>query len=93
MDRRWIRFLVGFLLILVLALILSGILTWGLGWRHSAQTEAVGASPLFLFLILVVAMWAGGAWLLPWGPVWHGTPWLYLMVIGLLVATVVRYLV
>lgn len=82
-------FLIELLFVFVLALILSGVLAWGIGWRHPASAGAAGTSALFLFLILMFAMWAGGAWLPPWGPIWQGTPWLSLLLIGFLVSLLV----
>jgi hypothetical protein len=82
-------FWIHFLFALVFALVLSSILAWGLDWRHPERRDAVGTSVLFLFLILLFAMWAGTAYLPPWGPVLYGTPWLNTLVIGLLVSLLV----
>lgn len=73
------------LVIFFFALLMGGILSWGLGWRHPAGGNRNG-SLLFLILILLLAMGAGNAWLEPWGPIWYGSAWLNLMVIGLLVS-------
>ena len=81
--------LVVLVFVFLFALILSSILAWGFGWRHPARSDAVGTSVLFLFLILMFAMWAGGAWLPPWGPLWYGIPWLNLLFVGLLVSLLV----
>ena len=78
-----------FLLLLVFALLLSSVLAWGFGWRHPARADAVGTAALFLFLILLFSMWAGAAWIPPWGPLVFGTPWLELLLIGLLVSLLV----
>jgi hypothetical protein len=82
-------FWIDLLFVFLFALILSSILIWGFGWRHPAETEAVGASFLFLFLILLVVMWAAGAWLVPWGPVVYDTPWLGLLLIGLFISVLI----
>lgn len=82
-------FFTDFLFVLALALILSGVLAWGFGWRHPARSDAVGPSALFLFLILLFAMWAGGAWLPPWGPVWYGTAWLMFLLVGLVISLLI----
>jgi len=76
---------IDFLVVMIFALILSSLIGWGLGWRHPASSEATGTSVLFLFLILMFAMWAAGAWLPPWGPVVFGASWLTLLVVGLFV--------
>jgi hypothetical protein len=75
--------------VFVFALILSSLLTWGLGWRHPGGSDAVGASLMFLFLVLLFAMLAGGIWIRPWGPVVWGSPWLALLLIGLFVSLLV----
>ncbi|MDD2239981.1 MAG: hypothetical protein PHI93_04895 [Kiritimatiellae bacterium] len=72
--------------VFLFALVLAGILGWGAGWRHPASHNAVGTSVWFLFLVLMFVMWAGSAWLPPWGPLWRGTAWLSILVIGLLVS-------
>lgn len=78
--------LIDLTFVLLFALILSSFLGWGLGWRHPARGDALGHSLGFLFVILMLSMWAGSSWLPPWGPVWHGTPWLNLLLIGSLVS-------
>lgn len=70
--------------IVIFAMILAGVLVWALGWRHPVGSEVAGQSLLFLFLILLLAMWVGSAWIKPWGPVWYGSSWLSLLVIGLI---------
>lgn len=82
-------FWIDLLLVIFIALILSSLLSWGLGWRHPAGDGALGASFLFLFLIILFAMWAGGAWIRPWGPVGYSTTWLGLLLIGAFVALLI----
>jgi len=65
-------FWINLLFVFLFALLLGSILSWGFGWRHPARSDAVGASFLFLFLILLLAMWAGGVWFVPWGPALGG---------------------
>ena len=81
-------FWVDFLFVFIFALILSGLLSWGFGWRHPARGDALGASFLFLFLILLFAMWGAGAWYRPLGPA-AGPDWLGLLLIGLFVSLLV----
>jgi hypothetical protein len=81
----WIDLFVVF----VFALILGSLMTWGFGWRHPARSEAVGASLFFLVLVLFFMMWTGRAWLPPWGPVWFGTTWLDILLIGIFTALLV----
>lgn len=75
--------------ILFLALILSSVLTWGFGWRHPGRHEPLGPSLLFLFLLMGLAMWAGGAWIPLWGPVWAGMHVVDFLIIGLFVSLLV----
>jgi uncharacterized membrane protein len=79
-------FWIDLLFVLVFALLLSGLLTWGFGWRHPARREAAGASALFLFLVLLFAMWAGAACFPSWGPVSLGAAWLGVLLVGMFVA-------
>ncbi len=82
-------FWIDFLFIVIFAFILSSILTWGFGWRHPARRDASGAAVLFAFLVLFLAMWAGGAWLAPVGPVFYGSSWLGFMMIGIFVVLLI----
>jgi hypothetical protein len=75
--------------IVIFALVLSVFLTWAVGWRHPAESRTAGLSILFLFIILMFTMWAGSAWIPPWGPVFFGSAWLSLLVIGLIIALLV----
>ncbi|OPL19621.1 MAG: hypothetical protein AVO35_09915 [Candidatus Aegiribacteria sp. MLS_C] len=74
---------------ILFALILSSILGWGLGWRHPAGTRTAAASVLFLFVVLLIAMWAAASWMPEWGPVYQGTPWLGVLLAGLFVTLVI----
>ncbi len=80
---------IDFVFVLVLALLFSAVLGWGFGWRHPARSDALGASMLFLFVILLFGMWAAGAWFPVWGPVWYGTPWLTFLLVGLVVSLLI----
>ena len=77
------------LFVLAFAVALSSLLTWGFGWRHPARRGGGGASLLFLFLVLVFAMWAGGAWIPRWGPVAYDTPWLTILLVGLFISLLI----
>lgn len=81
----WMDLIIG----IIFALVLSSLLVWGLGWRHPVRNDAVGASLLFLFLVLLFAMVAGRAWLRPWGPSFYGSPWLSVLFIGLFVSLII----
>ncbi len=72
--------------IFLLAIILSTLLTWGIGWRHPGRRDAAGLSAFFLFLVLMLSMWAGAVWLRPVGPTLYGRPWLSFLATGLFVS-------
>lgn len=76
--------------IMIIAIVLSALLIWAFGWRHPREKDtATGGSLLFLFLILMLTMWAGSAWLPPWGPVFYGSSWLSLLLIGIVIALII----
>jgi len=68
----------------VFALILAGILTATFG-RGPAHWPGF----LFLFLILVSFIWAGGMWVIPIGPPLWGTYWLSFLIVGFIVALLI----
>lgn len=76
-------------LMVIFAMIYAGALVWALGWRHPVGNKVAGGSMLFLFLILLLTMGAARAWVPPWGPVVHGTSWLSLLLIGLVVSLLI----
>jgi hypothetical protein len=78
-------FWVDLIFIIVFAALLSSLIGYGLGWRHPARADATGSAVLFMFFILFFIMLAANTWLQPWGPVVVGTPWLSLLVVGLVV--------
>jgi len=52
-----------------------------------ADSDRRGPGPtLFLFVVLLLATWAGGVWLPPLGPAAWGVHWLSFVVVGLFVA-------
>lgn len=84
LDLMW-AFLLGWLFTLLL--------TGPLGWRHPARAKGPApASALFLFVIFFLAIWAGGVWLIPFGPTIGGGYWLPFLVVGLFVLLVVAAL-
>ncbi len=82
-------FWVDLLFVFLVAVVLSIILSWGLGWRHPAAADAFAVSMVFLFVILLFTVWAAVAWLPPWGPAWRGTPWLSILLIGIIVSLLI----
>ena len=82
-------FLAEILLVLIFALVLTALLGWGLRWRHPARTEAVWGSVVFLFVVLLLSMWAAAVWLPEHGPVLYGASWLGILAVGLLVSLII----
>lgn len=64
----------------LVALLLSSILF--LGFRRAGPW----ASFLFLFLVLFLATWAGGIWLMPFGRPLGGVYWLPFLMVGIVFA-------
>jgi hypothetical protein len=63
----------------ILAVLLTGLymlVTWGAGRRTGL---------IWLFLIILLATWAGGVWLKPFGPTLWGIHWLAFLLVGLVV--------
>lgn len=81
--------LADILLVLIFALVLSALIGWGMRWRHPAGRETASASFLFLFVVLVIVMWAGAAWLPDWGPLLYGAAWLEILLVGLFVSMII----
>lgn len=81
--------LADILIVILFALILSAIIGWGLGWRHPSQSSTAAASLLFLFVVLLLAMWAAAIWMPEWGPVYYGSAWLGILLVGLFIALVI----
>lgn len=73
------------ILAIVFAVIFSALLV--------APARRKGPGPgegfLFFFLILFLFIWAGGAWITPFGPVMWGAPWLSFLLIAVLIAVLV----
>jgi Ca2+/Na+ antiporter len=68
-----------FLISLVVALVLCVI--FALVTRRKARRTGF----VWFFLFVLMATWAGGVWLRPFGPAWGDVRWLQFLVIGLLV--------
>jgi hypothetical protein len=86
-------FILDLLVVLVIALVITAILSAVAGWRHPAYRD-MGTLPgaVFLFLILVFFIWAGGIWLVPFGPTLWGVSWLPFLIVGLIVALLIAAL-
>lgn len=73
-------FLLDLLFVLVFALLLTAI--FGAGFCRQRESGIL----LGFFIILFLAIWAGGIWIVPFGPYLWGVPWLTFLLMGLLMA-------
>jgi hypothetical protein len=49
-------------------------------------TRGPWGSLLWFFLVVALFAWAGGVWLVPFGPMWQGVSWLPIIFMGILAA-------
>jgi hypothetical protein len=70
---------IDFLAALAVALIVGGLFVWLT--RRSGPAHGV----LWMFLLILLATWAGGIWLRPFGPVVLGVHWFAFIVSGVIV--------
>ena len=72
-----------FLTSLLIALILSS--AFALATRKRGRRSGFG----WYFLFILMATWAGGVWIRPFGPTWWQISWLPFLVFGLIVTFLV----
>lgn len=72
---------IAFVVALVVSLLLGGLMRW-----ERPGAPGAPASVLFLFAIIFLATWAGGVWLVPFGPFMWGIAWLPFVAVALFVA-------
>lgn len=73
-------FLLDLLFVFMFALLLTAL--FGAGFcRHRDSGILLG-----FFIVLFLAIWAGGIWIVPFGPYLWGVPWLTFLLMGLLMA-------
>jgi hypothetical protein len=68
-------FFVDLMFALVLAMAFSFFVPGAFGWRRPGQ-ELLWDNMVFVFTLIFLISWAGGAWLPMFGPVWMGGYWL-----------------
>jgi hypothetical protein len=73
-------FVFEILVALVLAVLLTGVLSASLRRRGPGPLRGV----LFFFLILFLAIWAGGIWVRPMAPYMWDLPWIGFLLVGVL---------
>ena len=68
-------FFVDLMFALVLAIVLRLFVPGAFGWRHPGQ-EILWDNMVFVFILIFLTSWTGGAWFPQFGPVWLGVHWL-----------------
>ena len=73
---------------LFFAVVVAALVSWLLvglsGWRSPrGAATAVVPSMLFVFLMTMLVVWAGGVWLTPVGPALWGGYWLPFVLVGI----------
>jgi hypothetical protein len=69
------EFLVSLVVTLVLCVIFAGV----------TRSNRRRTGFVWFFLFVLMATWAGGVWIRPFGPAWGDIRWLQFLVVGLLV--------
>jgi hypothetical protein len=61
---------------------------WFVVWviSHAFGTKGPWDNFLWFFLVVSLFAWAGGIWLVPFGPAWRGIGWLPIIFMGIMVA-------
>lgn len=77
----------AFLVALLVAGLVGSVLVLVLRWRHPS-TPGWRPALVFVFVMLLAASWAGGAWLAPAGPVLLGRAVLPMLLVGVFAALV-----
>lgn len=81
-------FFIEFALAVAFALMLSFLFVLVVG-RAPAATRSSPLPFVWLFVILLFTVWAGGLWIGPAGPLVFGVAWLPFLLVGLVVALVI----
>ena len=81
--------LLDILFIILIPLLLVGVFVGGLGWRRVPGEGGVLLSAFFLFVFVLLGVWAAYLWVPPMGPVVGDVAWLPLLIVGLAVALLI----
>lgn len=76
-------FVAELLFALAIALIFTVILVPLMGWRRPGY-EATWPTVFFVFLLLFLFAWAGGVWLVPFGPTLYSVYWVPFVIVAAL---------
>jgi hypothetical protein len=80
-------FTVGLLVALLVAVAVTAVFIPISGRAPRSGAQGWG-EPLLFFLVVMLATWALGAWIMPFGPLLWGVPWLTFLFVGVIVALV-----
>lgn len=75
--------LAEFLTALIMAVVISGLFGIIFGLKHTRGQKGL-SSILLLFVIVLLAAWAGGLWITPFGPAIQDVHWLPYLITGLI---------
>jgi hypothetical protein len=81
-------FFVEFLFAVAFALAIAFLFVMVVG-RVPPSRSGTALPFVWLFVILLFTMWAGGAWIGPAGPLIFGVAWMPFLVVGLIVALII----
>ncbi len=87
-----ILFFFDLLIASVIAVVLAGMLSMEYRRRGFAREKAWTVF-WALFLLILLAAWAGALWLAPVGPVFLEVPWLSMIIVGAITALLVMALI
>lgn len=80
--------LIDFVFAFLIAMLLAVVMVPLLGWRHPRTADAA-TGLLFLFLLMLAVVWAGGVWSPRYGPMLWGGYWLPFLVVGVIAALII----
>jgi hypothetical protein len=75
-------FIIDLVVALIVGLIIVSIISRAFG------TKGPWGSLLWFFLVVSLFAWAGGVWLVPFGPMFWGIGWLPIIIMGFLVSLI-----
>ena len=75
-------FWLDLLFAVVVTILIVAILMGAFGWGERVEQPPMAAG-LFLFFVILLAVWAGGIWLTPMGPIFYGAYWVPFIFFGI----------
>ena len=84
----WIDLTIAVLIAFVFSIFLIGVIRW-----RRPGTSGIWSKLSFLFVILFLVIWAGGIWLIPFGPKFLNTYWLPFIVSAIAISLILITLI